>query len=96
VGDRIDRVVAGVQRLFEAFSTHVRDERIVRYLIDQLRKGRDFDEILRDPYVVNNTTTTDRAHLLENSEVLRDIEDCIAAEFSDYRRQLSESDRTRG
>jgi len=96
MGDRIDRVVAGVQRLFEALSTHVRDERIVRYLVDQLRNGRHFDEILRDPYVVNNTAETDRAHLLENSEVLRDIEDCIVAEFGDYKRQLSRSDRAQG
>ena len=93
MGDRVDRVVAGVQRLFETLSTHVRDERIVRYLVDQLRNGRHFDEILRDPYVVNNTAETDRAHLLENPEVLRDIEDCIVAEFGDYKRQLSGSDR---
>lgn len=97
MGDRIDRVVVGVQHLFEALSTHVRDDRVVRYLIDQLRKGRDFDEILHDPYVVNNSTTTDRAHLLENPEILRDIEDCIVAEFGDYKRQLSSNpDRSRG
>jgi hypothetical protein len=96
LGDRVDRVVGGVQRLFAALSTHVRDERVVRYLIDQLRKGRDFDEILHDPYLVNNTTETDRAHLLENPEVLRDVEDCIVAEFGDYHRQLSGDDRARG
>ena len=74
----------------------MRDERVVRYLVDQLRNGRHFDEIMRDPYVVNNTAATDRAHLLENPELLRDIEDCIVAEFGDYQRQLSGSDRPQG
>ena len=86
------RVVAGIQRLFEDLSTHVRDERVVRYLVDQLRSGRHFDEIMCDPYVVNNTSATDRAHLLENPELLRDVEDCIIAEFSDYHRQLATFD----
>ncbi|MCZ7662015.1 MAG: hypothetical protein M5U22_03240 [Thermoleophilia bacterium] len=86
MGERIDRVVRGVQALFQDLSEGVREERVVRYLVTELQKGRDFDDVLNDPYVRNNTDADDRARLLENPETIRKIEDEIAAEFEDYRR----------
>ncbi len=88
MGERIERVVRAVQQLLKDLSVHVREERVVNYLVTELHKGRSFDEILADPYVVNNTDAEDRARLLENPEALRQIEDKIAEEFSEYRRMI--------
>lgn len=89
MGDRIDRIVAGVRELFQDLSVDAREERVMRYIVTELHKGRPFDELMTDPYVVNNTSSEDRARILETPETLREIEDQIAAEFTDYRRQVS-------
>lgn len=88
MGERIDRVVAGVQELFHDLSVGAREERVVRYIVTELQKGRRFDDVLADPYVVNNTDEDDRARILETPEALRGIEDHLEAEFEDYRRQM--------
>ncbi len=90
MGDRIARVVKGMEQLFHELSVGVREERILRYIVTELSKGRSFDQVMIDPYVINNTDSADRTHMLENPEVLRGIEDQMAAEFSDYERQLAQ------
>lgn len=92
MGDRIARVVRGMEQLFRELAVGVREERILRYIVTELSKGRRFDEVMGDPYVVNNTDDSDRAHILENPAALRGIEDQMVAEFSDYRRQLTQAD----
>ena len=89
MGDRIDRIVAGVRDLFHDLSVDAREERVMRYIVTELHGGRLFDELMADPYVVNNTTPEDRARILESPETLHEIENRIAAEFDDYRRQVS-------
>jgi len=88
MGERIERVVRGVQELFRDLAVGAREERVVNYLVTELHKGRNFDDILADPYIVNNTDAEDRARLLENPEALRQIEDKMAEEFSDYVRVI--------
>jgi hypothetical protein len=88
MGERIERVVRGVQELFKDLAVGAREERVVNYLVTELHKGRNFDDILSDPYIVNNTDAEDRARLLENPEALRQIEDKMAEEFSDYQRVI--------
>lgn len=86
MGERIDRVVAGIHRFFEEQSLHVTDERVIRYIVEELRTGRGFDAVMQDPYVVNHTDSDSRAHLLESPRVLHGIEEQICAEFDDYER----------
>lgn len=74
MGDRIDRIVNGVRDLFEDLSVDVREERVIRYIAAEINKGRDFDAVMDDPYVRNNTDSSDRARMLENPETLRMIE----------------------
>ena len=91
MGDRIERIVAGVRELFQDLSVDTREERVMRYIVTELHQGRPFDELMGDPYVVNNTSAEDRARILETPETLREIENHIAAEFTDYSRQVSGS-----
>jgi hypothetical protein len=86
--DWVDRVVGGVQDFFQDMSVNVREERVLRYIITELHKGRDFDNIMSDPYVVNNTKTEDRVRMMENPETLRGIEAMIEKEFSDFRESV--------
>jgi hypothetical protein len=89
MGDRIDQIVDGVRDLFRDLSVDTREERVMRFIVTELHKGRPFDELMRDPYVVNNTNAEDRARILETPETLIEIENHIAAEFDDYRRQVA-------
>lgn len=89
MGERTERVVAAVRRLFEDLSVDLREERVVRYIVDELRTGRDFDAVMSDPYVVNHTREGDRARILERPQVLHSIEDVILSEFHDYQRMTS-------
>lgn len=66
----------------------VREERVIRYIVNELRNGRSFDAVMADPYVMNNTDASTRARIIENPQTLRSIENEIAAEFQDYQRSL--------
>ncbi|GAB4241996.1 MAG: hypothetical protein Kow00129_00160 [Thermoleophilia bacterium] len=75
MGERIERIVNGIRELFEDLSVDIREERVLRYIGAEIHKGRDFDDVIEDPYVRNNMDSADRARLLENPETLRMIEE---------------------
>ncbi len=75
MGDLIERMIRAIHQLFEEFGVHVREDRVLRYVAGELDKGRRFDEILADPYVVNNTDEQGRNRLLEKPETLRAVEE---------------------
>jgi len=93
MGERIERTVRTLQELFHDLSVGAREERVVRYLVTELHKGRHFDDILTDPYMISNTDAQDRAKLLENPETLMQIEETMATEFGDYRKELDTRSR---
>ena len=93
MGERIERTVRALQELFHDLSVGAREERVVRYLVTELHKGRHFDDILADPYIISNTDAQDRAKLLEKPETLMQIEEKMAAEFGDYRKELDTRSR---
>ena len=84
MGDRIERVVEGIRHMLQEHAVSVTDERVIRYIVDELRKCRPFDEVMRDPYVLNRTDEPSRARLLESPAVLHGIEQQICVEFQDY------------
>jgi hypothetical protein len=93
MGERIERTIRALQELFHDLSVGAREERVVRYLVTELHKGRHFDDILADPYMTSNTDAQDRAKLLENPDTLVQIEGKMAAEFGDYRKELDTRSR---
>lgn len=93
MGERIERTVRALQELFHDLSVGAREERVVRYLVTELHKGRHFDDVLADPYMVSNTDAQDRAKLLENPDTLAQIEGKMAAEFGDFRKGLDTRSR---
>ena len=93
MGERIERTVRALQELFHDLSVGAREERVVRYLVTELHKGRHFDDILADPYMMSNTDAQDRAKLLESPDTLVEIEGKMAAEFGDFRKELDTRSR---
>jgi hypothetical protein len=85
VTDDVEPVVRGIQRRFRDLSVDVREERVIRYIVRQLRLGRHMDAILQDPYLLSHTTAEHREQIIENPAVIRAVEDEIRREFANYR-----------
>ena len=45
-------------------------KRLIEYTERQLRTGRDLDDVLQDPYIVNRLTPVERLALLDEPEVI--------------------------
>lgn len=84
MNDPVEPVVRGIQERFRDLSVNVRGERVIRYIVKQLRLGRHLDEILDDPYLVSITTPVGRAELLQNPAVIKAIEEEIQLQFAGY------------
>ena len=55
------------------FARSSAEEHLVTYVIREHKRGRSLDEILEDPYIVNRTTPSQRARLLDRPELIEAI-----------------------
>jgi hypothetical protein len=55
------------------FSRSSQEERLAAYVIREHARGRSLEEILDDRYLINRTTPSQRARLLDRPEVIRAI-----------------------
>jgi hypothetical protein len=85
VTDDVDPVVRGIQKRFRDLSVDVREERVIRYIVKQLRLGRHVDAIMEDHYLTAHTSAMERAQMLQNPAVIRAIEEEIQRQFASYR-----------
>jgi hypothetical protein len=82
--DAVEPIVRGIQKRFRDLSVDVRGERVIRYIVKQLRLGRSVDDILADPYLVEHTSDATRAHMLQHPAVIKAIEEEIRKQFADF------------
>ncbi len=82
--DEVEPVVRGIQKRFRDLSVDVREERVIRYIVNQLRQGRRVDEIMADQYLMTHTNDVERGQVLQNPAVIRAIEDEIQRQFATY------------
>ena len=82
--DAVEPVVRGIQKRFRDLSVDVRGERVIRYIVKQLRSGRSVDDILADPYLVAHTSDATRAQMLQHPAVIKAIEEEIRKQFADF------------
>jgi hypothetical protein len=82
--DAVEPVVRGIQKRFRNLSVDVREERVIRYIVKQLRLGRSIDHVLADPYLVEHTSEATRARMLERPAVISAIEEEIRLQFADF------------
>jgi hypothetical protein len=77
--------VADITQAIKAFlddlALDVAEERIVEYVIREVRNGRKLVQVLGDPYVKNRLNEEKVARVLENPEVSAAIEEQIGNAF---------------
>ena len=62
----------------------VREERVIRYMLNEMHKGKRFDQVVADAYVMNHTTSEARSRLVENPRIIAGIEDQMAGARYSY------------
>lgn len=66
---------------FESLELNIVEERVVNYLIRELRNGRRLSSILKDPYITNRLPEERLHTVLENKEVIAAMEEEISQAF---------------
>ncbi len=73
---------ASIKKFLEEIATDAVEERVVEYVVREVRNGRKLTDALHDPYVRNRLSDEKLAHVLENPEVIGAIEAEIASAFN--------------
>lgn len=71
-----------LQAFLDDIATDAVEERVVDYVIREVRNGRKLADALNDPYVRNRLSDEKLAHVLTNPEVIGVIESEIVAAFA--------------
>ncbi len=79
--ERIAKMVRSIQRLFEDMGVDVVEERMIRFIVQEIHNGKSLDEAMAEPYVTNNTSAEWRKEVLERPEVVRAVEEEIQKTF---------------
>jgi len=70
-----------IQSFLDDIAIDAVEERVVEYVIREVRNGRKFAEALNDPYVRNRLSDEKLAHVLENPEIALALEAQITQSF---------------
>lgn len=70
-----------IQEFLESLSLDVIEERIVNYIVREVRMGRKLSAVLQDPYIRNRLSEQQVNDVLESPEVLEAIEKQLAQAF---------------
>jgi hypothetical protein len=70
-----------IQRFLDEIAVDAVEERVVGYVIREVRNGRKLAEALKDPYVRNRLSDEKLAGVLENPEVISALEAEIVNAF---------------
>lgn len=74
-------VAEKIKAFLDEVATEAVEERIVEYVIREVRTGRKLTDALKDPYVRNRLSEERLAHVLETPEVMDALEAQIAQSF---------------
>lgn len=70
-----------IARFFDEMSIDVLEERVVQYIVRELKNGRRLNSILKDPYVTNRIPEERIADVLANRELIDTLESEIQRVF---------------
>lgn len=70
-GSKISEII---YRIFKEAGSNIVEERVVDYIVNELRGGRQLSEVLTDPYVESRISREHLIHVLEHKEVLVEFE----------------------
>lgn len=63
-----------IKQFFAELTTDAEQERVIEYVIRELRKGRRLTEAVEDPFVRNRMNDEKRAQVFENPEIMDALE----------------------
>jgi hypothetical protein len=63
-----------VKQFFDDMAVDAMEERVVEYVVREVRQGRRLMEVIEDPYVRNRLNDTKRAEILESPEIIDALE----------------------
>lgn len=71
-----------LKEFFADFGADLTEERVVEYVVDEIKKGRRLADILEDPYVKNRLSTERRESLpVEHAALIEAIDEEIRGTF---------------
>jgi hypothetical protein len=76
-----DKLTESLRKFLEDLSTNAVEERVIEYVVREVRNGRKLEDTLSDPFVKNRLSEERLAHVLENPGVINAIEQQIASAF---------------
>jgi hypothetical protein len=81
----LERAIEATRDFFANMRGGVREQRVVRHIVAEMQSGKRFDEVLAEPYVLNNTSEDSRARLVEKPEIVEGIENQLAGRLYQYK-----------
>lgn len=72
--ERFSKLVKAIQHLFEDMGVATAEERVLNFILQEIRAGKTLEDALDEPYVVNNTKPEWRREILERPEVIKAVE----------------------
>jgi hypothetical protein len=72
-----------VQRFLEELSLDVAEERIVNYIVREVRLGRKLSAVIQDPYIKNRVDAKRLGEIMENKEVIEAVDAELEQAFKD-------------
>lgn len=76
------KLSGSIQKFLDEIATDAVEERVVEYVIREVRNGRKLAEALADPYVKNRLSDEKLAHVLESPELISVLEGEIRSAFA--------------
>jgi hypothetical protein len=71
-----------IKNFFSEMATDPVEERVVEYVVREVRNGRRLMEVIDDPYVRNRLNDEKRSEILDNSEIVEALEQEIRASMA--------------
>lgn len=80
-------LLSAIEAFFNEMGSDLVEQRVTRYILQQIHAGKSLDEALAEAYVVNNTTPEWRQRLLEHPEVEKAVADEVQRSFGTGREE---------
>lgn len=75
------KVTDSIRKFLQELADNPLEERIVEYVVREVRNGRKLADALNDPYVRNRLSEERVQHVLSDPEVVAAIEEQISSSF---------------
>lgn len=80
-------LLAAIEDFFNEMGSDLVEQRVTRFILQQIHAGQSLDQALAEPYVVNNTTAEWRQQLLEHPEVVKAVAEEVQRSFETGREE---------